>query len=65
MSQIVDVIVVSDHGMCSTANERVVYGLNLVSVFAFAESAICRYLDEVLGEAGFAAIEHKEGKTTL
>lgn len=40
---IVDTIFVSDHGMTSTANERVVY------------------LDEVLGEDGFAAIEHKDG----
>ncbi|KAK9897923.1 Phosphodiest-domain-containing protein [Cystobasidium minutum MCA 4210] len=40
---IVNVIYVSDHGMTSTSNERIVY------------------LDEILGEDGFAAIEHKEG----
>lgn len=44
LSHVVDVIVVSDHGMTSTSNERLVY------------------LDDVLGEDGFKAIEHKEGK---
>ena len=43
LTDIVDVIFVSDHGMTQTANERLVY------------------LDEVLGEDGFAGIAHKEG----
>jgi predicted AlkP superfamily pyrophosphatase or phosphodiesterase len=43
LTEIVDVIFVSDHGMTQTANERLAY------------------LDEVLGEDGFAGIAHKEG----
>lgn len=41
---IVNMVVVSDHGMTSTSNERVIY------------------LDTILGEDGWNAIEHKEGK---
>jgi predicted AlkP superfamily pyrophosphatase or phosphodiesterase len=43
LHDVVDIIVVSDHGMTSTHNERVIY------------------LDRVLGEDGWQAIEHKEG----
>ena len=43
LSDIVDVLVVSDHGMTATNNERVIY------------------LDKVLGDDGWQAIEHKEG----
>lgn len=43
LADVVDLIVVSDHGMTSTDNERVVY------------------LDKVLGQDGWDAIEHKEG----
>lgn len=43
LTDIVNVLFVSDHGMTQTANERLVY------------------LDEVLGEDGFASIAHKEG----
>nr|XP_031857489.1 uncharacterized protein CI109_007108 [Kwoniella shandongensis]KAA5524561.1 hypothetical protein CI109_007108 [Kwoniella shandongensis] len=40
---IVDVIIVSDHGMASTSNERIIY------------------LDDILGQDGVDAIEHKDG----
>jgi predicted AlkP superfamily pyrophosphatase or phosphodiesterase len=43
LHDIVDILVVSDHGMTSTDNERVIY------------------LDRILGEEGYQAIEHKEG----
>ncbi|KAL7420741.1 hypothetical protein Q5752_004692 [Cryptotrichosporon argae] len=42
-SDIVDVVIVSDHGMASTHNERLIY------------------LDDILGDDGIAAIEHRDG----
>lgn len=47
LTQLVDVIFVSDHGMTSTDNERLVF------------------LDDILGEEGFAGIEHNEGERVL
>ncbi|KAM0750332.1 Phosphodiest-domain-containing protein [Meredithblackwellia eburnea MCA 4105] len=43
LTEIVDVLFVSDHGMTDTHNERLVF------------------LDDILGEEGFAGIEHNEG----
>ncbi|KAK8865583.1 hypothetical protein IAR55_000727 [Kwoniella newhampshirensis] len=43
LTELVDAIIVSDHGMASTSNERIIY------------------LDDILGQDGFDAIEHKDG----
>ncbi|OXG20938.1 type I phosphodiesterase/nucleotide pyrophosphatase family protein [Cryptococcus neoformans Tu401-1] len=43
LNGVVDLLIVSDHGMTSTSNERIIY------------------LDDILGEDGVEAIEHKDG----
>ncbi|XAO23591.1 hypothetical protein I312_102371 [Cryptococcus bacillisporus CA1280] len=43
LSGVVDLLIVSDHGMTSTSNERIIY------------------LDDILGDDGVEAIEHKDG----
>ncbi|WVR05549.1 hypothetical protein IAU60_002568 [Kwoniella sp. DSM 27419] len=43
LTRLVNVVIVSDHGMTETSNERMIY------------------LDDILGEDGIAAIEHKDG----
>ncbi|ADV21394.1 type I phosphodiesterase/nucleotide pyrophosphatase [Cryptococcus gattii E566] len=43
LSEVVDLLIVSDHGMTSTSNERIIY------------------LDDILGDDGVEAIEHKDG----
>ncbi|WWC88224.1 uncharacterized protein L201_003129 [Kwoniella dendrophila CBS 6074] len=43
LENIVNVIIVSDHGMAETSNDRIIY------------------LDDILGEEGVDAIEHKDG----
>ncbi|WWD05374.1 hypothetical protein V865_003448 [Kwoniella europaea PYCC6329] len=43
LDEIVNVVIVSDHGMAETSNDRIIY------------------LDDILGEQGVDAIEHKDG----
>lgn len=47
LTEIVDVIFLSDHGMAETKNEQLIF------------------LDDILGEEGFAGITHQDGTRSL